>query len=223
MTVENTTSSHELCHQTRQRLLEVAGEVFAEFGYRATTIREICRRAGTNIASVNYHFRDKAGLYAACLQYWFAEAMKKYPPDQGVTLDSTPEQRLRAFVRSFLFRILDQGRPTWHGKLLARNMIEETPFLNTCVDQWVKPMADRLTDIIRGIAGAGLDDVQVRQAGLSIVGQIVFHRHAAPMIAKVFHQCGYSHAELERLADHITDFSLAGLREMARAHGKGVL
>jgi len=223
MTVGNTTSSHELSHQTRQRLLEVAGEVFAEFGYRATTIREICHRAGTNIASVNYHFRDKAGLYAACLQYWFAEAMKKYPPDQGVTPDSTPEQRLRAFVRSFLFRILDEGRPAWHGKLLARNMLEENPFLDTCVDQWVKPMADRLTAIIRGIVGAAPDDEQVRRAGMSIVGQIVFHRHAAPMIAKVFHECGYSHAELENLADHITNFSLAGLRDLPQAQNRGAL
>jgi len=204
-----------LSHQTRQRLIEVAGEVFAEHGFRATTIREICGRAGTNIASVNYHFRDKAGLYAACLQYWFAEAMKKYPPDLGITAVSTPEDRLRAFVRSFLFRILDEGRPAWHGKLLARNMIEETPFLEACVEQWVRPMAARLASIVRDIAGSKPSDEQIRVAGMSIIGQIVFHRHAGPMIAKLFPESSYSHAELEKLADHITRFSLAGLREMA--------
>jgi TetR/AcrR family transcriptional regulator, regulator of cefoperazone and chloramphenicol sensitivity len=48
---------------TRKRLLAAAGRVFAEKGYRDATIAEICRLAGTNIASVNYHFSDKESLY----------------------------------------------------------------------------------------------------------------------------------------------------------------
>ena len=54
---------------TRERLLEAAGEVFAEQGYRKATIREIVRRAGANLNAVNYHFRDKAGLYQAVFEY----------------------------------------------------------------------------------------------------------------------------------------------------------
>jgi AcrR family transcriptional regulator len=48
---------------TQQRLLEAAGQVFAERGYEAATVREICQRADVNIAAVNYYFRDKERLY----------------------------------------------------------------------------------------------------------------------------------------------------------------
>jgi AcrR family transcriptional regulator len=47
---------------TRERLLEAAGHVFAEHGYHATTVREIVKRSGANIAAVNYHFGGKLGL-----------------------------------------------------------------------------------------------------------------------------------------------------------------
>ena len=66
-------------HETRQRLLEAAGEVFAERGFRAATVRVICQRAKANIAAVNYYFGDKERLYTAVLQYAFGCALERYP------------------------------------------------------------------------------------------------------------------------------------------------
>ena len=54
---------------TRQRLLEAAGEVFAEDGFRKATIQRICGRARANIAAAHYHFGDKARLYTAVIEY----------------------------------------------------------------------------------------------------------------------------------------------------------
>lgn len=50
-------------HRTRRKLLQAAGQIFAEKGYQDAKITEICQRAGTNTAVINYHFRNKETLY----------------------------------------------------------------------------------------------------------------------------------------------------------------
>lgn len=49
---------------TQERLIDAAGSVFAERGYAATTIRQICQRAGVSIGSFYHHFEGKPGLTA---------------------------------------------------------------------------------------------------------------------------------------------------------------
>ena len=139
-----TIGSNATMTETRQRLLEAAGEVFAERGFRATTVREICHRAKANLAAVNYHFGDKERLYAAVLQYTFRYAIEKYPLDLGLGAEATAEERLQAFIRSHLFGFLDEGLPAWHGKLMAREMAEPTGMLDTLVEPMIRPKAELL-------------------------------------------------------------------------------
>src|SRR6267142_6975907 len=117
--------------ETRRQLLEAAGEVFAEVGFRDATVREICRRAGANIAAVNYHFGDKEKLYTEVVRYSQQKALEKHPPLLDVSPNASPEKRLRAFVESLLRRIFDTGPIAWHGKLMSREMIEPTPALDS--------------------------------------------------------------------------------------------
>ena len=58
--------------ETKERLLDVAERLFADFGYRATSLRDITSEAGVNLASVNYHFGSKDALLAALLDRRFA-------------------------------------------------------------------------------------------------------------------------------------------------------
>ena len=87
---------------TEARLLEAAGEIFAEFGYRAATVRQICEKAGANVAAVNYHFGDKEGLYLAVLRSVPDAHAEKYPSRRGLNDNATAEERLRAYIESLL-------------------------------------------------------------------------------------------------------------------------
>ena len=209
-------STDPLNLKTRMRLLDAAGEVFAEHGFRKTTVREICKRANANLAAVNYHFRDKESLYSAVLLYAHRCACEKYPPNLGLRGDATVEQRLLAHVRSLLLRIFDEGRPAWHGKLMSREMIEPTRALDTLVENNIRPLSQQLELIVSGLLGQQANNRQVRLCTMSIVAQCLFYHHARPVISRLYPKQKYSPEDVEQLADHITHFSLGALKEFGK-------
>ena len=202
--------------QTRQRVLEAAVEVFAEHGFRKATVRDICKRAHANVAAINYHFRDKEGLYTAVLQYAHQCACEKYPPQLGLRGDATLEQRLQAFVRSLLLRIFDEGRHAWHGKLMSREMFEPTRALDALVENNIRPLSQQLESIVSGLLGAQTNSRVIRLCTMSIVAQCVFYHHARPVISRLYPNQKYNPDEVGRLADHITRFSLGALKEFRK-------
>ena len=204
--------------ETRRQLLEAAGAVFAEAGFRDATVREICRRAGANIAAVNYHFGDKEKLYAEVLRYSHRMALEKYPLIPDTDPNATPEKKLRAFVHSFLLRIFDKGPTAWHGKLMSREMIEPSAALDSLVEERMRPMAGQLWQIVADVLDCPLNDGRVRLSAFSVVSQCVFYHHCRPVVSRLFpNERPLDAAGIERLADHITRFSLAAMKHLPAA------
>jgi TetR/AcrR family transcriptional regulator, regulator of cefoperazone and chloramphenicol sensitivity len=205
---------------TREQLLDAASEVFAELGFRNATVREICQRAGANIAAINYHFGDKEALYTEVVRRCMRMARDKYPPTLGLSGKATREQKLRAFVYSFLLRIFDAGPNGMRGRLILREMVDPTGALDVAVDEEVRPMAGYLMEVVREFLGprAGADELRLN--GMSVVSQVLFYNHCRPMVVRLFPDLKFDAKAIERLADHITAFSLAGLRQARGAAGK---
>src|SRR5213594_91735 len=207
---------------TRQRLLEAAGEVFAERGFRDATIQEICRRADANIAAVHYHFGDKEQLYCAVIQYAEQRAAESCPADAAP--DAPAETRLHAHIESFLLCLFDEGHPAWLGKLMAREMFDPTPGLDVIVREKIRGTYRRVEAIVRELVGPGASDDDVRACVLSVQGQCLFYRHCHPVLTRLFPERSFGREEVPELARHIVRFSLAGIRATgprARKRGAG--
>ena len=197
---------------TEERLLEAAGEIFAEYGYQSATTRQICERAGANIAAVNYHFGDKEGLYMAVLRSVPKAHAMKYPPNVGLSPQAGAEQRLRAYIQSLLHRVFDEGRPGWHTKIMTREMIEPTRALDMLVEEVARPIHQELASIIREALGSRASKTAVRLCTLSILSQCVYYHHARPVIRRLYPEQNFGPEDIEQLADYITKFSLAALK-----------
>jgi len=197
---------------TRNRLLEAAAEVFAEDGFRAATIQRICTRAEANIAAAHYHFGDKAGLYTAVFEYAEQKAgARAWLEDDGHGIPA--DARLRTHVTSFLTRLLDPTRPAWFARLLAREMIDPTPALDGLVRRRMRANHEHLAAIVRDLLGPAATPETIRLCTLSVVSQCTFYRNSAAIVARLYPELVPA-KEVARIADHITQFSLAAMQRM---------
>jgi len=55
----------------KQEIIGIATRLFAERGFDGVTVRDICAKAQVSVAMVNYHFKNKEGLYRECLARLF--------------------------------------------------------------------------------------------------------------------------------------------------------
>jgi AcrR family transcriptional regulator len=89
---------------TRQRLIEAAGHLFAEHGFKKVTVREIVAVARANVAAVNYHFGDKLGLYREVVEAAIAAQERTTRESREAGEGLPAEERLRRFIRIFVGR-----------------------------------------------------------------------------------------------------------------------
>ena len=225
MTLERPLEDWESCQRkldcTKTRLLEAAGEVFAKRGFQAATIREICSRAGVHVGAVNYHFRDKDGLYAAVMEYSHTLSQRKFPNDLGVKANASVEERLEAFIRSLLLRMLSDGLPAWHGQLMAQEVSNPTAFVNAAMMELVRPTYVHLARIVHEMlhgsppADETFDDLTFL-CTISMFGQCVEHFIGRNFI-QWFKPRTFDPLDIERIVESITRFSIAGINALRPA------
>lgn len=196
---------------TRHRLLEAAGQVFAEVGFRSARVREICERASANVAAINYHFGDKEKLYLEVFRYVHAVDCGQGTEITSLDFSNNPKEALRLFILQMLRKMLLPGKFSWKGQLLAREMAEPSPALDEVVSFWMKPISDTLNSIVAALLEAPLTDPRVRTGASSIFGQCYFHKHGFAVNQKLYPDLVYSEDSITELAEHIYLFSLGGL------------
>lgn len=198
-----------LQEQTRDRLLEAAGEIFAEFGYRGTTIRDICQRGKANVAAVNYYFGDKQALYFSAVER--AHCHTSGLVDVAWPAGCSPQQKLRVFITQWLEQQLADDRPSWHTRLMLREMADPTDACVKLVEAYIRPMAETLRQIIHELVPGDLAERRGWMIGFSIVSQCLFYKVHRPIAELLVGPDQYSQFNLPLLAEHITQFSLAAL------------
>jgi len=199
----NSTGGHL---STRDRVLEVACELFSEVGFHGTHLREICKRAGTNVAGVCYHFHDKQGLYQAVVM----EAGRRLSDyDEGLVFSQhlPPEERLQKFVESLLTKLNADG--AWIAKLLARELVNPACGARNYAVSGLERNFILLQSALRQLHGDNSEAIRLHT--LSLISECVFYSLAGENQEHPLIQLAAPLPNRSRLARLITQRSLGSL------------
>ena len=162
--------------ETRWRLLQAATEVFAEVGYHAATTREICRRAGVNLASIHYYYGDKAALYREVFRLPFLSECNMF-----ATLDISQvslEEALHSFYQWFFPPVAEEDPMLQlFMRLHAREEAEPSGVLGDAMVQAFRPNHEKMQALLCRELGMKKPDAEVGRLTFAVLGLATFYFH----------------------------------------------
>jgi len=135
---------------TKERLLTAAEDLFAQFGFAGTSLRQVTSRADVNIAAVNYHFGSKENLVNEVFRRRLDELSQKRLAALAAAREATPvdlEAILAAFIEPALALTLDRQGGSAFVRVLARAYAEKNERLR-------KFLSDNYGHVLREFAKA---------------------------------------------------------------------
>ena len=205
--------SNPVSADTRQRLIYAAATLFADRGFQNVTVREICKASNANVAAVNYHFGDKAGLYRAVVTFAIEVMQETNELSQRAGEGLSPEDQIRGFVRVFVGRLTGDGPNGWIHRLMAREMEHPTEALDQVMTQVVLPRLEYLSGVAALIMTLPATDPRVKRCIASLQMQCLMAARKIP--APLEKQFGAPMRDVGAAVDHIAEFSLGGMRAIA--------
>jgi AcrR family transcriptional regulator len=214
----STSSINHEAHETRERILESAERLFAERGFRATSVREITADAGCNVAAVNYHFGGKEKLYLETFRRLLADLrdrrIRRVQSDMEAAAGTqTLEMLLESIANAFFEPFVQGDRGPLLMGFMAHEMADRHLPPDVFVGEFIRPMLDASLEGLRSV-GPPLEPMTARLCVMSLHGQMLH-------VLKAHHLMGLvgDHELLpqdpEELVRHVVRFSAGGIRASA--------
>jgi TetR/AcrR family transcriptional regulator, regulator of cefoperazone and chloramphenicol sensitivity len=199
--------------ETRAKLLQASIAIFAEHGLEAASVRTICDAAGVkNIGAINYYFQTKDNLYTEAVNVALgkgelARAMQNLPQEMPVV------QRLKHFITGMMHHHLGNANPA-AIRLVMREFASPTAATVPAVETNIRPMRDMLQGIVAELA-PNLTENEKLMTFCSIIGQCLYYVQNRPVSEILFTKAKWAELTPDLIAEHITQFSLAGLAKIS--------
>ncbi len=199
---------------TKDKILDVAEEMFLSKGFDGVSVRDITLAAGANVASVNYHFNCKRDLYREVFKRRLVrlsqEKIQKIREDLGAEPMPSLENVVRSIVSGFLYDFLSSKEAGRLLSIITNEMSEDAIALDILMEETVFPIHKVLRENIKR-AHPALSDQKVVLCISSIFGQIFHFVRARSVIQQTTGQ-DYDKEFIKTIIEHITEFSVRGIR-----------
>ena len=202
---------------TREQLLEIAGQVFAEKGFDAATGKEICKRAGANTAAVVYHFGGKDALYAEVLQEARNRLVSTKMIATVVAGERDPKAKVAALMRLLVGTLAGPASQSWAARVIGRELLAPSTASTDLIEKEMQGRATIMTSLVSELTGLPQEHPAVARGAISIIGPCLLLLIAnRRRLERAFPALNLRRDSAEDVADHMTQFALAGLAAIAR-------
>ena len=194
---------------TKRELIRVAGKLFAERGFRSTSIREIAKVAGCNLGAIGYHFGSKEALFAAVIQRKIEPLKKKVQTIAGS--DGSPSVKLREILQEYAMHVL-------HRDPALKAFFSEAIHGGQHLPPQAIGSFERRDQIIGKIIREGIKQGAFRRCNVKHATWIFFGTLAPFILYQPFlspkRKCGpYPKAEIRKITDSAWDIFINGMKE----------
>ena len=206
---------------TRKAIVEAAMRGFAEKGFAATSTREIAALAGTNLASISYHFGGKEGLRAACAEQ-IVELMggvldAARPGDEVPADPEVAARTLGALVHDFARFLLLKPEARLVAGFMLREMAAPSSALDTIYTGLFERVHRRVCALWGAATGLEPESEAVRLAVFATIGQILYFHVGRPVVERRMGWAAIGPAEVDAIADTVARNLDARLRADRRS------
>lgn len=143
---------------TKDQLLHIAGDLFANYGFEAVSTRQIAEKAGVKLSAIHYHYGSKKNLYSAALTYAVEhDNCGNFPS----VIEENPKllenfEGLAEIIRTTVFRTFfdhfNKGdNPVWVKRLIIGEVMHPSQFFSIIIEAVVTPDYEAATKLYRRV------------------------------------------------------------------------
>ena len=197
---------------TKAKILESAGQLFGARGFGATTSKAVAEHAGVDLASINYHFGSRGGLYEAVLVAAHRRFIALEELSAIAAQEIPPADKLRQVFDLLAARFTRKGH--WSGPVLARELLNQSPHISVLVQREGPPKLAVVLGILHQITGIAVGDPALSRCLISTLAPcLVLYLAQGSEPARLFQ------IEPDAMADHFYNFAMAGLTAIGDQRG----
>ena len=174
--------------KTRQKLLEVARELFAHKGLEATTMNDIAAASGRGRRTLYTYFRNKEEIYYAVIEEELERLSEKM--DAVASMDVEPEEKIFTLIYTHLSIIRDT---------VARNGTLRAEFFRNI---WMVEKVRKAFDveehrILQKVLQEGVDKGRFRIENVGLMADIVYYSVKGLEVPYIYDRLGVGLSEDE--------------------------
>lgn len=189
---------------TRRAIVEAGLRGFGSRGYAATSTREIAALAGTNVASIAYHFGGKEGLRTACAEHIVATigAVLAADADEDEPTESEPaRRRLTEMMDRMVHFLLLRPEADAIAGFMIREMSQPSPALDAIYDGLIAKAHPRICGLWARATGLEAESAPVKLAVFGMIGQILYFHLGRPVVTRRMGWSDITPGEAREIAD----------------------